>query len=142
MIRKILRENETLREMFVGIGCYGLVIEIILAVFFPLKLFRAVGLLAGILCAMGMAVHMAWCLEKIVILDEKGAKAYARKTTMIRYAVVCLVLLAIAYTGAGDPVTLVLGTLGLKIGAYMQPLVHKILHRSGRKTVHDDKEGE
>ena len=142
MIRTILRENETLREMFVGIGLYGLVIGIILAVFFPLKIYREVGLLAGILCAMGMAIHMAWCLEKIVILDEKGAKAYARKTTLIRYAIVCLVLLAIAYTKAGDPVTLVLGTLGLKIGAYLQPLVHKILHRSGHKTVHDDKEGE
>ena len=114
-----------------GIVLYGILMQIILAVAFPLKIFRAIGLWAGILCAMAMAVHMAFCLEKIVMLDEKGAKAYARRTTLIRYACVCLVLLLIAYTKTGDPITLVLGTLGLKIGAYMQPVVHKALTKLG-----------
>lgn len=136
MIRKILRENETLREMFVGMILYGIVIQIILALFFPAKVYCAIGLWTGILCAMAMGVHMAWCLEKIVLMDEKGAKAYARNTTMIRYGCVCLVLIALAFTKAGDPVTLVLGTLGLKIGAYLQPVVHKAVAKFGRK--HED----
>ena len=133
MIRKILQENETLRELMAGIVLYGIVIQVILAVFFPLKVFRAVGLWAGILCGLAMAVHMAFCLEKIVEMDEKGAKAYAKRTTLIRYACVCLVLILIAYTKTGDPVTLVLGTLGLKIGAYLQPAVHKVATKCSRK---------
>lgn len=140
MIRKMIRENETLRELLVGIVLYGIVIQIILAIAFPLKIYRAAGLWAGILCGIAMAIHMAFCLEKIVILDEKGARAYARKTTLIRYGCVCLVLAIIAYTKTGDPVTLVLGTLGLKIGAYLQPLVHKALGKVGRKQEHEEGE--
>ncbi len=133
MITKILRENETLREMFVGIVLYGILIQVILVIFFPAKLFCAIGLWAGILCAMAMGVHMAWCLDRIVEMDEKRAKAYARNTTMIRYGCVCLVLIVLALTKAGDPVTLVLGTLGLKIGAYLQPVVHKAAAKCSRK---------
>ena len=140
MIRKILKENETLRELLVGIVLYGVLMQIILAAAFPLRIFRAIGLWAGSLCARAMAVHMAVCLEKIVILDEKGAKAYARKTTLIRYGCVCLVLVLIAATKTGDPITLVLGTLGLKIGAYMQPVVHKALVKLGFEQEHQEHE--
>ena len=125
-IRTLLKENETLREMLLGIFFYGLVIEAILAAFFPLKLYRAVGLACGILCGMAMAVHMAHCLEMVIALDEKKANAYARKKTIQRYLCVCAVVVIIAVTKTGDPVTFVLGTLGLKIGAYLQPLTHRI----------------
>ncbi|MBR6452021.1 MAG: hypothetical protein IKS87_04890 [Lachnospiraceae bacterium] len=130
-MKGILKENQTLQELIIGIFCYGLLIQVILAVFFPLRIFRAIGLWTGLLCAVAMAVHMAWCLEKIVMLDEKGAGAYVRKTTLLRYLCVCVVLSVIAVTKTGDPVSFVLGALGLKIGAYLQPLTHKI--RTGNK---------
>ncbi len=139
-IGKMFRGNETLREMIPGILAYGLLIQIIVAVFFPLRLYRAIGLWAGIFCGVAMAVHMAFCLEKVVMLDEKGATAYARKTTLIRYGCVCLVLLLIAFLKVGDPVTMVLGILGLKIGAYLQPFVHSIIRKFSHK--HDSEEGE
>ena len=139
-IRTMFRENETLREMIPGMLAYGLLIQIIVAVFFPLRLYRAIGLWAGILCGVAMAVHMAFCLEKIVMLDEKGATAYARKTTLLRYGCVCLVLILIAFLKVGDPVTMVLGILGLKIGAYLQPVVHSIIRKFSHK--HDSEEGE
>ncbi|MCR4684433.1 MAG: hypothetical protein K5649_03110 [Lachnospiraceae bacterium] len=146
MIRRMLRENRTLREMFPGILLYGIVAQIILTLAFPPLLYRAVGLWAGILSGCAMAIHMAWCLETIVALDEKGATAYVRKTTILRYACVCILLLLIGFLKIGDPVSFVLGTLGLKIGAYLQPLTHKVFMKIYEKrTGHaypDGKEGE
>ncbi len=137
-MKGILKENETLQELIMGILAYGILVQVILAAFFPLRIFRAVGLWTGLLCAAAMAVHMAWCLEKIVTLDEKGATAYVRKTTLLRYLGVCVVLSVIALTKTGDPVSFVLGALGLKIGAYLQPLTHKIRMRETGK--HPDEE--
>ncbi len=146
MIGNLLRENRTLREMFPGILLYGMVIEFVLVLFFPPRVYRSIGLWAGILCGCAMAVHMAWCLDKLVEMNEKGATAYIRKTTILRYACVCVLLFLVAILRIGDPVSFVLGTLGLKIGAYLQPLTHKVViklyeKRTGQ-TYPDGKEGE
>ncbi|MBQ7581266.1 MAG: hypothetical protein IJU25_00435 [Lachnospiraceae bacterium] len=146
MIARILRENYTLREMFPGILLYGVPVQIILTLFFPPVWYRTVGLWTGILVGCAMAVHMAYCLETLVLLGEKEAAAYIRKTTLLRYGCVCLILVVIGILGAGDPVSFVLGTLGLKIGAYTQPLTHRIVTKIKAKrtgqTVPDNKEGE
>lgn len=126
MIVTLWKENKTLRELVYGIIVFGLIIQVILAIFFPPVVFRAVGLWIGVLCGVGMAVHMAYCLETLVLLDEKGATAYAKKTSVIRYMVVCVILAATAISGIGDPISFVFGIIGLKAGAYMQPLTHKV----------------
>lgn len=130
--------------MIPGMIVYGVLIQILLAVFFPLRLYRAAGLWLGILCGFAMAVHMAVCLEKTVLLDEKSANAYAKRTTLIRYACVCLVMFAVAFSGLADPVAFVFGTLGLKIGAYLQPVSHRLFEkfRDIREIDKNSKEGE
>lgn len=146
MIGRILRDNRTLKEMFPGIILYGGVVQAVLVIFFSSKIFRAVGLWTGILCACAMAVHMAYCLETLVSLDEKRASAYVKKTMLLRYACICVILAAIALSGLGDPVSFVLGTLGLKAGAYLQPLTHRIAARfyaaPEEQQNSDSKEGE
>lgn len=126
MIRTLWKENKTLRELVYGILFFGLVIQVILAIFFPPRLFRAVGLWIGVLCGCGMAVHMAYCLETIVMLDEKGATSYAKRASVRRYLIVCVILAATAISGIGDPISFIFGIIGLKMGAYMQPITHKV----------------
>lgn len=127
MIMKLLRENRTLRELLIGTWLFGAIIEIVLAVFFPPILYRTIGLLFGLVAAGGMAIHMAYCIELTVCLDEKGANSYVRKTTIIRYIAVCVLLVVLALSKIGDPVSYVIGALSLKVGAYFQPIVNKLI---------------
>lgn len=127
MMKNLLRENRTLRELLIGTWLFGAIIEIILAVFFPPVWYRTIGLLFGLIAASGMAIHMAYCIELTVCLDEKGANSYVKKMTIIRYIAVCALLVAVALTGIGDPVSYVIGALGLKIGAYLQPVISKLI---------------
>ena len=128
MSRALLKENKTLFEILAGIAVYGCVAQILLLVFSQRPAYRAVGLWTGILCAAFMVIHMNACLEETVTRDEKGATAYARKMVLLRYLVVCAVLVLIGMTGIGDPVLFIVGTFGLKIGAYLQPVTDKVLH--------------
>ena len=129
MIKKLLFENETLRELILGTWIFGILTGIILGIFFPPVLYREIGLLIGILAASFMAIHMAYCIETTVELDEKGANSHVRKMTIIRYVLVCALLVITALTRIGDPISFCIGTLGLKIGAYSQPFVHKVLKK-------------
>lgn len=126
MIINLLRENRTLREILLGIWIFGVLMGAVLSVFFPPILYRLIGLASGLLAASGMTVHMAYCIDRMVELDEKGAGTYIRKMTIIRYVAVCLLLVVLALTKAGDPISFVIGALSLKIGAYSQPLIHKL----------------
>lgn len=126
MIINLLRENRTLRELILGTWIFGILMGVILSIFFPPVLYRIIGLAAGLLAASGMAIHMAYCIDVSVELDEKGANSHVRKMTIIRYVLVCIVLVVLALTKAGDPVSYCIGALSLKIGAYSQPLVHKL----------------
>ena len=70
---------------------------------------------------------MAWGIENAVMLDEKSSIAISRKYTIIRYLLMCAVLVAIGVTDIGSPVTLIFGFLSLKFGAYINPLIHTII---------------
>lgn len=136
MIMNLLRENKTLRELLLGTWIFGILMGIVLAVFFPPIIYRLVGLVFGLIAASGMAIHMAYCINITVELDEKGANTHVRKMTIIRYILVCVLLVVVALTKIGDPISYVIGTLSLKIGAYSQPLIHKLT--GGDKTEVND----
>ena len=134
-----LRENKTLREMLVGIGASGILAVILCLIFSKDPIYLIIGLAAGILGAVFMAVHMAYTIEDAVELPEKAATNYVRKMTFIRYVVACALVIGIGVTDIGHPVMTVLGLLLLKAGAYMQPLVHRVFHG---KDLNDFTEGE
>ena len=69
------------------------------------------------------------------VVDEKSARAYLQKKASLRYIVVCGIIVALALSGTGNPLTFFAGIMGLKIGAYIQPFVHKFSDRlKGVKT--------
>ncbi len=140
MLRNLWKENETLRELICGILISGAFLQVLLALAFPPRLYRAIGLWSGLLCGCLMAVHMARSLEIAVELDEKSAAGYLRKTSILRYLCVCVILVAVALSGIGDPISFVLGTLGLKTGAYLQPVVHRLLLKFRKENTNQDKE--
>ena len=76
---------------------------------------------------------MWWSLDRNLSLNadnEGAARAFAIKQNLIRYAVILLVFLGVCLTTFSYPLAAFLGIMGLKAGAYLQPLVRKVMHRS------------
>lgn len=125
--------DETLKELMAGILLFVLVC-LAAGVWFvnsPLK--YILGLLIGLILAEAAAWHMHWSICRNLELNagsEGAANAYAVKSSMIRYAVILVVFLAVCLTDFAYPLAVFLGIMGLKAGAYMQPFTRKYLfHR-------------
>lgn len=85
------------------------------------------GVLVGAVSAEAMLIHMAIITERVL---ESRNESYANKTTVIHSIVrklVFIVLLAVILWKFPqvNPLAVVLGTMGLKAGAYLQPLLHR-----------------
>lgn len=124
-----IRENRTLTELIMGIVCFGVVCQIAGIFFMKDQLAYAVSLWVGILTASGMAVHMNYTIHKALAQDEGTAEKVARSSYFLRYACAMVLLAAVALTGVTNLVVTFVGIMGLKIGAYIQPLMHKLLQR-------------
>lgn len=133
-VRIILRENKTLHEMLLGLTLSNLVILIIGLIIASDKFFATLGVLEGYLVAVFYVIHMAVTLDDTMCLDEKGAVSQMRKHMMIRYALVCIVVAVVSQFKLGNPILCILSILTVKLGAYLQPLVHRILTRSEERS--------
>lgn len=121
--------SDVLPDLLIGILLYGVVCETVGLIFVKDRLFYSIGLLIGILCAMGMAVHMAWSLNMALDLGESGAVKKMQLHNLLRYGIVVVVIFALWLSGIGNPVVAFLGIMGLKVAAYLQPFTHKLFRR-------------
>lgn len=85
------------------------------------------GAVVGAAAAEGMLIHMAVITEKVL---ESRNESYANKTTVIhsigRKLIYLLLLVFILWKVPQiNPLAVVFGTMGLKAGAYLQPLLHR-----------------
>ncbi|ADL06514.1 ATP synthase subunit I [Lacrimispora saccharolytica] len=90
------------------------------------------GLLLGMVIAMAMFLSMALVLERSMKTeDPKTVQKRSVISAVIRYLllIVILVTVIIRFSGWFNPVAVVIGVLGLKAGAFLQPAIHKIAVR-------------
>lgn len=131
MLRRI---NRVLPEVLIGIILFGLVVQITGVWFVIDKLRYSTGLWIGIILAIGMVIHMAVVLEDAVsLLSEKRAKNKIIVQYILRYTVVVIVVVLVLYFKLGNMVTLFIGVMGLKVGAYLQPITHKVMQNLIRR---------
>ena len=128
-LKIILAENKTLHEMLIGICLSNVVVFVIAMIFAGDKVKASVGILIGTVLALMYCIHMAVTIDDALCLDEKGASAQMRKHMLIRYSVVCVVVALVCVLKIGNPVLIVISCLTVKFGAYLQPLVHKLMKR-------------
>lgn len=121
-------------ELSVGMVLYSLVLGILALILLPKTSYPVIpvikGLLVGTLGAILMLVHMAVMTERV--LDSQNEN-YANKTTVvhgiIRKLVFVAAVLACWQWFQIDMLAAVIGAMGMKAGAYLQPLVHKAFSR-------------
>ncbi|MCR5301483.1 MAG: hypothetical protein K6E49_03485 [Lachnospiraceae bacterium] len=127
-LKIILKEDDTLHELMIGITAINLVLAVA-ALFVSDRRHALYAVAIGLVCGLVYVTHMAVTIDDVLCLDEKGAVAETRKQMAVRYLFVCVVTGACFYFKIAHPVFLVLSILSIKAGAYVQPLIHRILNR-------------
>lgn len=127
MKRKI---DQTLLELWLGILAYGVVFEIVL-LFFSRNSTYSIGLWIGVFLALAGAFHMWWSLDRGLDLPEKEAVKSLGAQNIIRYAVLVMVMGALMFVDFANPIFTFCGYMGMKVSAYLNPLVHRL--RAGKK---------
>jgi NADH:ubiquinone oxidoreductase subunit 2 (subunit N) len=128
VIKRLKKINTALPSMLVGIAVFGILCQIAGLLFVKDKANYSIGLWIGVLTAIFMVFHMAISLNSTVEMDEKGARAAATRKNILRYLAVIIVLEILMVTRIGNPLAAFLGIMGLKVSAYMNPLISKIFH--------------
>ncbi|MBO5070033.1 MAG: hypothetical protein J6C37_06695 [Roseburia sp.] len=131
MLKKI---NDALPGLVLGILIYGVVVELCGVWFVSDKIRFTSGLAIGIALACGMAINMAVVLRDAVDLYGKS-KAPGNVIVMyaLRYIVVVVVFFVMMKWDLGNFVAALIGILGLKVSAYLQPLANKLLRKLRKK---------
>ena len=140
MLRRL---NDALPGLVAGIIVYGLVIQFTGVWFVEDKAGYSIGLWYGIAIAIWMAINLAQEIFDSVTLDG-GEKANRRiiAKSVLRYIVVVILFFILGYFKFGSLYTALIGILGLKVSAYVQPLFQKIAGKlSGRSDAAPDGEG-
>lgn len=121
-------------EMSVGIVLYNLVLGVLAGTLLPNTSYPVLPVLKGLFVGAGgailMLVHMAVMTERV--LDSQN-EVYANKTVLIHGIIRKLVFVAAVLACwrwfQVDMLAAVIGAMGMKAGAFLQPLVRKV---SGR----------
>ena len=124
------RINEALPGLVVSILLYGVMVELIGVWFVKDRIAYSIGVWFGIAVAVGMAINLA---TVIFDSDTMGDTAHATRRivtkSILRYVVVVILFVLFGYFQWGNLIAAFLGLLGLKIGAYLQPLWEKVKGR-------------
>lgn len=124
--------HPTLKELLVGICVWGIIFGAVFIWFAQSRLSFFLSLLAGVFVAGAMAFHMLRFVEDSLELPQEDASKHMAKGAAIRMAVIIALVLVFVKL-EGNVLALFLGLLTLKLGAYTQPLTHRIIQRIFRK---------
>lgn len=124
-----LQKNVTVVDLAVGILFYGIISEIVGMFIVERKLYYSLGLIIGLLMAVGMAVHMNYSIGIYLSYDEKTASNISRKHSLLRYGVVAVILGVLMVVDFANPIAAFIGLMGLKLAAYLQPFTHKLVRK-------------
>lgn len=123
--------NRTLTEIWLGIFLADACLYLIGIWFIPgeYKFSCTVGFVFGLLIALMSSYHISWTLNRFIDRPEKKAKAAIVTQALIRYFATAGLLYLILISGFANPLAAFAGIMGLKIGAYLQPSIHRFTIR-------------
>lgn len=122
-------------EVSAGIVLFAAAAMVVALFLFPERTVFA-GLLLGMVLALAMFLSMALTLEGAV--RTKNSSAIQRRSVLgavIRYVLLftILMLVVVRLSGWFNPIAVIVGIFGFKAGAFLQPVIHRIISRKARK---------
>lgn len=124
-----MKKNSVLVELLIGIVLVGVLAQLVCLIFFERHLYHAIGLWVGVILSAVLAIHMQYSIEDGLELGGEDGVKHMQKSSVLRMLIVCVVVAVVFYKDWGNPLTVLVGLMALKLAAYMQPLVHKILEK-------------
>ena len=120
--------KETLTGFGIGIGIYTVLVEAVGIFFSENILFYTLGLFFGVIIAVLLIIHMTKTLDRALDLPQAQATKYMRKQSFLRLFIMLVSLVAGMIIPFFNFIALILGMLGLKMGALMAPKFLKWLY--------------
>lgn len=123
--------KRTLVEMSVGVILFDLLLCVLAWLFLPRFSYPVIpvikGLAVGAAAAIFMLIHIAVVTERVLASkNESYANKYTLAQSMLRRVVFIAALFFIWRVIQADLLATVVGAMGMKAGAYMQPLIRKL----------------
>lgn len=120
--------KETIIGFLIGIGIYAVLIELV-GFFFSEDFFSyTLGLLFGVAVAVFLMIHMAKTLDRALDLPQTQAIKYTRRQSFLRLAVMLAAMVIALMVEQFNFIAVILGMLGLKMGAFIAPKLLKVLY--------------
>lgn len=121
-----IQKNSTLAEMLYGMLWYGVAGQLVILLWINGNGF-SLGWWIGVLVAVGCSCQMWWSLDRAMRLPEAAAAKKLVGHSLLRYGFIVLTMAVVFFTEIAHPLAAVFGVFALKAGAYLQPLMHKLL---------------
>ena len=127
LIKRLKQLNPSLPLLLLGIVIWGLLVQITGVWFVEDKIRYSTGTWIGVALAVFMAINLALVIDSAV---ERASKVGTlRFKSIIRYLVVIIVFVVMVYFNLGNWISAFISMLGLKVSAYAQPLIIKLIHK-------------
>ena len=122
------KARKILNEMMIGLVVWLIPVLIILLIIAHNKVAMALGVLWGGVWAAVLLLHMYRHLDIALDMDPKHAQGHVQFAAIKRMFIMAVVIVVsmTAYRYI-HPVGTVFGIYGMKISAYLQPMVHKFI---------------
>ncbi len=134
MTDKLKQINRTLLELLTGLAVFAVTCQVAVLFVSIDQMKFLIGFWTGIALAVFSGFHMLRSLNRAFDCDEKAAARVMAGGYLLRYLVIGTLLVLLYLTDKGYPLACFLGVLGLKAGAYLQPLTHKFFNRLFHET--------
>ena len=122
-------DEVVVKDMKKTMFLFGVLVQLV-CLFIPGdRLKMSIGLWIGVIAGVAMLLHMWDSIMEALQMDEDSAKRYMQKSYAIRYSVVAVGFGVVLYFDIANVFTLLLGVMGLKISAYLQPIMHKLFQK-------------
>ncbi|MBE5898500.1 MAG: hypothetical protein E7279_02755 [Lachnospiraceae bacterium] len=119
--------NSSLPLLLLGIVIWGCLVQLVGIWFVEDKLRYSTGTWIGVSLAVFMAINLALVIESAV--DRGSSVGVLRFKSIFRYLVVIAVFFVMIYFNLGNWISAFIAVMGLKVSAYAQPFIIKIIHK-------------
>lgn len=124
--------QKVLKEVYIGIAIYACIFMVIGVIFIRPAWIYAVALILGSIGACFQIRHIYDTLDRALELDSKNAKSFATVRSLFRLAICMGLMIGGILINWSAFVGVAVGLMGLKVSAFLNPLVGRILNRFDR----------
>ncbi len=127
LVKRMRQINSSLPLLLLGIVIWGCLVQLVGIWFVEDKLRYSTGTWIGVSLAVFMAINLALVIESAV--DRGSSVGVLRFKSIMRYLVVIIVFFVMIYFNLGNWISAFIAVMGLKVSAYAQPFIIKIIHK-------------